>query len=207
MRLSDNLFLRRLHSLAGAVPLGGYLLFHLYANSFALSGPAVYDEHVRPLRELPYLIVIAGGVIFLPLMYHAGYGLYIWYTGQSNILRYGYLRNRLYTKQRVTGLIVLVFVCYHVYDQVFRPDVSFANVAGSLKNPAVLALYVLGVSSAAWHFFMGLWNVFIKWGVTLGEKSQRVTLIVCSTLGIGLVVVGLRAVFAFVDCCCGGCGG
>jgi len=204
--MKDNLFLRRLHSFTGAIPLGAYLLFHLYANSFALNGAASYDEHVRPLRSLPYLYVIASVFIFLPLIYHAGYGLYIWYTGEFNGLQYRYYRNWVYMKQRSTGLIVLVFVCYHIYDQVFRPDVSFANVAGSLSHPAVLALYVLGVSSAAWHFFSGLWSVLIKWGVTLGERSQRATLVVCSVLGIGLIVVGIRALLAFIPCCCGTCG-
>ncbi|HEX9860872.1 MAG TPA: succinate dehydrogenase, partial [Nitrospirota bacterium] len=70
MRLSDNLFFRRLHSLTGAVPLGAFLVFHLYANSFSLSGPAAYDEHVRFLRSLPYLHVLEWGLIFLPLLYH-----------------------------------------------------------------------------------------------------------------------------------------
>jgi succinate dehydrogenase / fumarate reductase cytochrome b subunit len=198
MSLSDNLFWRRLHSFTGAAPLGVYLLFHLYQNSYSIKGAAVYDAQVRPLKNIPYLNAIEIAVIFAPLTYHALYGLYIWYTGKSNAFQYCFYRNWLYTKQRITGIIALAFICYHVYDQRFRPEATFANVSGSLSHPLVLALYVIGVAAVAWHFGNGVWNVFIKWGVTVGRKSQKVSLYVFSALGVGLIIVGLRALAGFM---------
>ena len=198
MRLSDNLFWRRLHSFTGAVPLGAFLLFHLYTNSYSLAGPIIYDSKVQPLRNLPYLLEIEITVIFLPLLYHSFYGLYIWYTGQSNVFRYAFARNWLYTLQRITGGIAFVFVYYHIFDQRLRPEVMFANVTGSLANPAVLVLYIVGVAATAWHLFNGVWNVWIKWGATIGKRAQAVSLTVFSILGLGLIFMGLRALVAFI---------
>ena len=198
MRISDNLFWRRLHSFTGFAALGGYLLFHLYTNSWSLGGAASYDAHIKPLRQMPYLIGIEIFFIFLPLAYHSLYGLYVWYTGKSNALRYGYARNWLYTMQRVTGLVVLVFVVYHIYDQRLQAEPSFMTVQSSISNPTVLILYVLGVAAAAWHMFNGLWNALIKWGVTIGARAQRISLALFSVMGAGLIYMGLRALAGFM---------
>ena len=198
MALSDNLFWRRLHSFTGAVPLAAYLLFHLYENSYSLLGAAAYDTHVRPLRDLPYMLEVEFAVIYIPLTYHALYGLYVVYTGKHNAVQFSYARNWLYTAQRLTGVIALIFIAFHLYDQRLRPDVAFANVSGSIARPPVLLLYVVGISAAAWHMFNGLWNFFIKWGFTIGDKSQKASLVVFSLLSVGLVFVGLRALIAFM---------
>jgi len=198
MRIHDNLFWRRLHSFTGALPLGGFLLFHLYANSYGLSGAATYDEHVAGLRELPYLHVMEWAFIFTPLIYHAGYGLYVWYTSDNNFPQYGYARNGLYFMQRVTGFIALLFVLYHIYDQRLLPAPSYLTVYHSLSNPAVFVVYFLGTACVAWHMMNGLWNVTVKWGVATGMRSQRMLLYVFSALGAGLVFVGLRALTGFL---------
>ena len=199
MRISDNLFWRRLHSFTGIAPLGGFLLFHLYTNSYSLNGAAAYDMQVRPLRQLPYILAIETAVIFAPLLYHAGYGLYIWLTSKSNALQFNYYRNWLYTMQRVTGLIAFAFIAYHIYDQRLKPAPSFANVANSIADPWVLALYIVGITAVSWHMFNGVWNALIKWGVTIGERAQRASLYVFSAMGVGLVYMGLRALSGFVQ--------
>jgi succinate dehydrogenase / fumarate reductase cytochrome b subunit len=199
MRISDNLFWRRLHSFTGIAPLGGYLLFHLYTNSYSLNGAASYDEHIRPLRQLPYILAIEVAVIFIPLLYHSVYGLYVWFTSRSNVSQYNYARNWLYTMQRVTGLIAFAFIAYHIYDQRFGAEPSFAHVADSVSNPWVLALYIVGIMATAWHLFNGAWNALIKWGVTIGPKAQKASLYVFSAMGVGLVYMGLRALSGFIQ--------
>ena len=198
MRISDNLFWRRLHSFTGIAPLGGFLLFHLYTNSFSLNGAAAYDVQVRPLRQLPYILAIEVAVIFTPLLYHSLYGLYVWFTSKANVQRYCYARNWLYTMQRVTGLIAFAFIAYHIYDQRLKPAPSFANVANSIANPWVLALYIIGIAAVSWHMFNGVWNALIKWGVTIGERAQKASLYAFSAMGVGLVYMGLRALTAFL---------
>ena len=198
MALNDNLFWRRLHSFAGAAPLGGFLVFHLYENSYAILSPSTYDEHVRALRSLPYLHVMEVSLIFTPLAFHSLYGLYVWYTGKNNFPLQPYARNGLYLMQRLTGLVALVFICYHIYDQRLQPMPSFSSVATSVSDKAVLLLYAVGIAACALHLFNGLWNALVKWGVTIGARSQQAALAGCSLLGVGLVVVGLRALKAFM---------
>ena len=198
MRISDNLFWRRLHSFTGIAPLGGFLLFHLYTNSYSLNGAAAYDVQVRPLRQLPYILAIEIGCIFAPLLYHSLYGLYVWFTSKANVPQYNYARNWLYTMQRVTGLIAFAFIAYHIYDQRLKPAPSFANVANSIVDPWVLALYIVGITAVSWHMFNGVWNSLIKWGVTIGPTSQKASLYVFSAMGVGLVYMGLRALSGFI---------
>ena len=198
MDLSDNLFWRRLHSFMGALPLGFFLVFHLYENSYGLSGQEVYDGHVQGLRSLPYLHVLEAAFIYIPLLYHSLYGLYIWYTGKNNFPHYSYARNGLYTLQRVTGLTAFVFVWYHIYDQRLLPYPSYYTVFASLTNTAVLVLYFVGVAAVALHLFLGLWNVSVKWGVAIGEKAQRTLLAGFALAGMGLAFMGLRALTGFM---------
>ena len=41
-------------------------------------------------------------------------GFYVVHIGQTNIFRYRYKRNWLYTLQRLTGAITFVFLIYHM---------------------------------------------------------------------------------------------
>jgi succinate dehydrogenase / fumarate reductase cytochrome b subunit len=198
MSLSDNLFWRRLHSFTGVLPLGAFLLFHLYENSYSYGGPAFYNEHVQPLRQIPYLLFIEAVVIYIPLAYHAFYGVYIWSTSKSNALQYSYSSNWLYSLQRWTGIVTLLFLFFHIIDQRLRSTTSFENVAGSLHNPMFLVFYLVGVAAAAFHLGNGLWNVLIKWGFTSGQRSQKITMIAFTAFWIVLGAVGIRALVNFL---------
>ena len=111
----SSFVLRRLHSLTGIIPIGAFLLEHFISNSEATSGPAAYNDQVKFLTSLPFVHVLEWGFIFLPILYHALYGLYIWYRGESNVGEYPWSGNWLYTSQRWTGLIALIYIVYHTY--------------------------------------------------------------------------------------------
>jgi succinate dehydrogenase / fumarate reductase cytochrome b subunit len=198
MPMTDNLFWRRLHSFMGVLPLGVFLLFHLYENSYSLTGPIAYDGHVRDLRSLPYLHFLEITFIYIPLLYHSLYGLYIWYTGKNNFPQYGYARNGLYTLQRLTGLIAFIFVYYHIYDQRLQAAPGFVTVEESIGHPVVFIIYFIGIAAVAFHLWSGVWNSLVKWGVIIGKGAQRAILALCMVLGLGLIFVGLRALTGFM---------
>src|SRR3984957_19446472 len=79
---------RKLHSLLGIVPIGAFLIEHLVSNFEALKGPAAYAAQVKFLNGLPFARVLEWTFIFLPLLYHALYGVYIWIRGKSNVIYY-----------------------------------------------------------------------------------------------------------------------
>jgi succinate dehydrogenase / fumarate reductase cytochrome b subunit len=196
---------RKLHSLLGIVPIGAFLLEHLLSNFEALKGPAAYAAQVRFLNSLPMVRVLEWVFIFLPLLYHGLYGLYIWLRGKSNIVYYPWAGNWLYTSQRYTGLIAIAFIFQHVLRQRFlgvslpeNPGFAFHKVQMELANPWMAAVYIIALLAVCWHFSYGVWLFAAKWGITPGEKARQRFGYFCIALGLGLAVLGLAGVWAFV---------
>jgi succinate dehydrogenase / fumarate reductase cytochrome b subunit len=201
-----NSFLwRKLHSLLGVIPIGAFLVEHLLSNFEALKGPAAYAAQVKFLNSLPLVRVLEWTFIFLPIAYHALYGIYIWFRGKSNVVYYPWAGNWMYVAQRWTGLIAFVYIGYHVVTQRFmgvslpeNPGASFAKVQHELANPLILAFYIVAMIAICWHFAYGIWLFAAKWGITPGVKSRQRFGYVCAALGVILAVMGLWSIAAFV---------
>ena len=115
-----SFWLRRLHSLSGIVPVGAFLLEHiLVSNATAIGGPAAYARQVRFLASLPLVPVLEIFGIWLPILFHALYGFYIWYRGEINVGDYPWTGNWMYTLQRWTGGIAFLYIIWHTYTMRF----------------------------------------------------------------------------------------
>jgi succinate dehydrogenase / fumarate reductase, cytochrome b subunit len=201
-----NSFLwHKLHSLLGVVPIGAFLIEHLLSNFEALKGPAAYGAQVKFLNSLPLVRVLEWTFIFLPILYHGIYGVYIWLRGKSNIIYYPWAGNWMYLAQRYTGLIAFAYIGYHVATQRFmgtslpeHPYSAFAKVQHELANPWILAFYVIAMIAICWHFAYGIWLFAAKWGITPGETARKRFGYVCAALGVVLAAMGLASIWAFV---------
>ncbi|MDR3723883.1 MAG: succinate dehydrogenase [Terracidiphilus sp.] len=196
---------RKLHSLLGIVPLGAFLLEHLLSNVEALKGAVAYGEQVRFLNSLPLVRVLEWTFIFLPILYHACYGVYIWIRGKSNIVYYPWAGNWMYGAQRCTGAIAFLYIAQHVARQRFmgvslpeNPGYAFAKVQQELANPWMLAVYVIAMIAICWHFSYGVWLFAAKWGITPGKTARKRFGYVCAALGVVLTGVGMAGIWAFV---------
>jgi succinate dehydrogenase / fumarate reductase cytochrome b subunit len=196
---------RKLHSLLGIVPLGAFLLEHLLSNFEALKGAEAYGAQVRFLNSLPLVRVLEWTFIFLPILYHACYGVYIWIRGKSNIVYYPWAGNWMYGAQRCTGAIAFVYIAQHVVRQRFmgvslpeNPMAAFAKVQQELANPWMLAVYVIAMIAICWHFSYGVWLFAAKWGITPGKTARKRFGYVCAALGVVLAGVGMAGIWAFV---------
>jgi succinate dehydrogenase / fumarate reductase cytochrome b subunit len=196
---------RRLHSLLGIVPIGAFLLEHLLSNFEALKGPMAYGAQVKFLNSLPLVRVLEWTFIFIPILYHGIYGVYIWLRGRSNVVYYPYAGNWLYVAQRWTGIIAFAYIVQHVLRQRFlgadlpnNPGMAFAKVQHELANPIMLAVYVVAMIAVCWHFAYGIWLFAAKWGITSGETARRRFGWVCLAFGIALSVFGLASIWAFI---------
>lgn len=211
VRLSSTFLFRKLHQLTGILPLGVFLLEHFYTNSKAMTGSADFNNAVRDLQSIPYIIFIEVLGIFVPLIYHAVYGLFITWEARPNNLAYPYPRNWFYTIQRITGLILFLFILFHVMNFRFgavpwlnnvsvaeHPDRAFGIVSGEFANPYIFAVYVVGIVATVWHLANGIWLFAVDWGVVIGERAQRLTGYACIALGLLLVAVGINAQVAFI---------
>jgi len=202
MSSSNHFFIRKLHSLMGIIPIGLFLLEHFFTNSFARQGAGVFNEKIKFFQELPYLILIELIFIFLPLLFHGLYGMWIVVTGQSNVLRYNYYRNWFYVIQRASGVITLLYVFWHVYITrlsalLYGTHINFEFMAQQLANPVTMAFYVIGLVAATFHFANGLWGFLVSWGITTGPRAQTVSTWVCAGFFVVLTVVGINALVGF----------
>ena len=211
IRLSRTFILRKLHQLTGIMPLGFFLLEHFYTNSKALTGAADFNGAVKDLQSIPYILFVEIGGIFIPLIYHAVYGLVITVEARPNNLYYPYSRNWFYTIQRVTGMILFFFITFHVLNFRFglipglntisvahHPEQSFDIVAGEFRRIPIFIIYVIGITSTVWHLANGIWLFLVDWGITIGERAQKITGYACLGFGIILLAVGINAAVAFI---------
>jgi len=196
---------RRLHSLTGIIPIGAFLIEHFLSNSESMRGVEAYNDQVKFLTSLPFVHVLEWVFIFIPLLYHGLYGLYIWYRGESNVSEYPWTGNWLYTAQRWTGLIALIYIAYHTYTMRFTGvhlmgggyNAAFTKVWNEFQNPWLVAFYMVGIVAASWHFAYGLWLFCAKWGITVGERARRRLGYACLVLAIALVGMGMYSMSGF----------
>jgi succinate dehydrogenase / fumarate reductase cytochrome b subunit len=211
VRLSSTFVFRKLHQLTGIVPLGFFLLEHFYTNSKAMTGAGDFNNAVKDLQSIPYVIFVEIVGIFIPLIYHAVYGLFITWEARPNNLTYPYPRNWFYTIQRVTGMILFFFIAFHVLNFRFglipglnelsvaeHPAQGFDIVSREFANPIIFAVYLVGITATVWHLANGLWLFAVDWGIVIGERAQRLTGYACIAVGLLLLAVGINAEVAFV---------
>ena len=196
---------RKLHSLLGIIPLGAFFLEHLLSNFEALKGPIAYGAQVKFINSLPLVRLLEWVFIFLPILYHGLYGVYIWLRGKSNIVYYPWAGNWMYTAQRYTGLVAILYIGQHVLRQRFlgvslpeNPYYAFHKVQVELANPWMLGVYIVAMIAICWHFSYGVWLFAAKWGITPGTTARKRFGWVCTALGVVLLVMGLASIWAFV---------
>jgi succinate dehydrogenase / fumarate reductase, cytochrome b subunit len=197
---------RKLHSLLGIIPIGAFLIEHIISNWEAVGGPAAYGRQVYFLNHLPLVRAMEWVFIFIPILYHAIYGLYIWIRGKANVVYYPWAGNWLYLAQRYTGVFAVFYITYHVVTQRFmgvdlpnHPAAAFWKVQHELQNPWILAFYVVAMIAICFHFAYGVWLFAAKWGFTPGERARRRFGWVCGIGGFILMAMGLASIWAFVS--------
>lgn len=214
IHLSRTFILRKLHQLTGIMPLGLFLLEHFYTNSKALSattGAVDFNNAVRDLQSIPYILFIEIGGIFIPLIYHAVYGLVITMEARPNNLNYPYPRNWFYLIQRITGMILFFFIAFHVLNFRFglvpglnnisvaqHPDRAFGIVSGEFHMLPIFIIYVIGITATVWHLANGIWLFLVDWGITIGERAQKFAGYACIGFGVVLLLVGINAAVGFI---------
>ncbi|MCC6464895.1 MAG: hypothetical protein IT463_06090 [Planctomycetes bacterium] len=194
----SHFWLRRLHSLSGVVPVGLFLIQHIYANTLALWGERVYNEHVEVLLEQPMLMALELGGVMLPLAFHAALGVWFMMESRFNTAKYAYSRNWMYTLQRVTAWMTLVYVTVHLFQTRFafseEQKWSMYQTMQSLfqHNRVWLPiLYGVGVVAASFHLCNGIATFCMVWGITVRRETQQRVWLGCMALFVAMSVGGV----------------
>ena len=197
---------RRLQSLSGIFPIGFFLVEHFFSNAFAVNGPAAYNENVRFLTGLPFVFFLELFFIWIPIAFHAGYGFYVWFRGETNVGDYPWIGNWMYTAQRWTGAIAFFYMGWHVWSMRFNgvhivtnSAAAFWKVQTEFQHPWAVAFYFVGIVAASWHFGYGLWLFAAKWGLVTGDQGRRRLGAVCVLIAVVFVVVGSATMVAFLS--------
>lgn len=198
-----DFFNRKLHSLLGVIPVSVFVTQHLVVNHFATNGAESFNNAANFMANLPFRYFLEIFIIFLPLLYHAVYGLYYAFQAKPNTNRFGFFRNWAFLLQRVTGVFTLIFLAWHVWQTriaaAMGATVDFDMMAEILSNGGMLAFYIIGVLSAVFHLANGLWSFCVSWGITITPRSQKINTYVTMGIFVLLSIVALRAIFAFTN--------
>jgi succinate dehydrogenase / fumarate reductase cytochrome b subunit len=203
MAASQSYINRRVHSLLGVIPIGLFLIVHFVVNHYAVDGASSFNKASDFMESLPFVRWLEWILIYLPLLFHGIYGLYIAFTSTSNVGSQTFFRNWMYLLQRITGVFLVIFIGWHVWQtriqMAMGEPLNFQMMHDILSNPFFFWFYIVGVLCAVFHFSNGLWSFCVTWGLTVSPRSQLITTYVTLVIFILLSVIGIRAVVAFTN--------
>jgi succinate dehydrogenase / fumarate reductase cytochrome b subunit len=211
---------RRIHSLLGLVPVGAYMVVHLFTNGSILDGAPTFQARVDQIQGLgaTTLFFVEWTFIFIPVLLHGLIGMVIVARGERNVQYYPYAGNLRYTLQRLTGVIAFIFILWHVFHMhgwlrlewwhqyiarplgggQFDPTAAAVSAAAAIRSsPIMQAFYVVGVLACVYHLANGLWTMGITWGVWTAPLAQRWANLPCALVGLVLTIVSLGALYGF----------
>jgi succinate dehydrogenase / fumarate reductase, cytochrome b subunit len=174
----------------------GFVFFHMVGNLKLYIGMVehhgemiqdidVYGEFLRDLlvpllpRTWALWILRLGLIAMFAVHIHAAYSL----TMMNRRANVNYRSKRDYVAanfasrtMRVTGVIVLLYLFFHLADltwgwtsQNWERGSVYNNIVDSLSRPLVAAIYLIGNALLAVHIYHGIWSAF----QTLGASNPR----------------------------------
>lgn len=168
--------LARLHGLLGVVPLGAYLVFHLWEQWPALDSREAWVDRMRATTSRPWEIAL----VLVPLAAHAGLGAWRLLRRSRKEAASTSAARGLARLQVLTGGIAFAFIAYHVA-QVWQPIAgphasardAYAALWHALGRPLDLVLYLVGISCVCFHFAHGLTRAAASWGLVRDALALR----------------------------------
>jgi succinate dehydrogenase / fumarate reductase cytochrome b subunit len=198
--------LRRLHALTGVVPLSLFFVEHVWTNAAALGGRAHFDAAVGEIQALPGLWALEIFGIFIPLAFHAVYGIFIARNAKTNVDKYPYGRNWAYYLQRASGVVILLFLLVHLWELRVQKAIGglddgdfYDLLAASFGRltfgvPVRAITYLIGLAATAFHFSNGLVGATQSFGLVVTRPAQRRVAWAAGALGTMLFLVGAATV-------------
>jgi succinate dehydrogenase / fumarate reductase cytochrome b subunit len=192
----------RLGSLLSVVPLGVWVVIHLWHNLSAFVSPAEWQEDVT---EYPHAIAmgVSFALVLVPLIWHVTWGTVRTYKERPNYPKYAYFANLKFIVQRLSAVGLALFLGAHVWLAFIKPRFieqspeTFADLSREMHfHMPTLVVYALGILAVAYHLANGLHTVAMGWGVVSSRAALRRTEIVVWAVFLLLLAMGWGAVYA-----------
>jgi succinate dehydrogenase / fumarate reductase cytochrome b subunit len=189
------------------------MVIHLITNASVLNSAATFQKNVYSIHSLGRILPLIEWVfIFIPILFHAGFGFVIIKGGLPNHSQYPNRSNVRYSLQRVTGVVAFFFIMWHVFHMHgwfhfepwlhmaeglnganFRPFNASSSLHQALAGVLMPTIYLIGIGSCVFHLANGIWTMGITWGVWTSPKSQMRANWICTFIGVGLMAVSISA--------------
>ena len=195
--------LGKLFSLFGVVPLGLYVIVHLYNNLASLGGAEAFDQHLRNSKSMPLIVPITILVIWIPVLFHGLYGLFAMKKARPNLVKLPYFENLKYVFQRLSGIGLLLFIPAHIYKTriepgLFNSSLNFHHMQEGLRELDTLVIYTLGVLGVAYHLANGIWQAGIGWGLTTSQRGMKRMQLLSYAVFVLLMGMGFSAIWGII---------
>jgi succinate dehydrogenase/fumarate reductase cytochrome b subunit len=175
-----------------------------------MQGELRYDALVRRIQGIPGLVVLEVCGLALPLLFHAGYGLWTMRRPASEVRRSVHDAPWAVPLQRAAGLATLAFLTVHVATLRFRvaqgslrPSDLYSALTDtlgattSLGLPLLAVFYLVGLGGASYHLATGLVGFSLTWGLSRTERAYRLWRLASTALGLTLFLLGARTIVYF----------
>ncbi|MGH7286056.1 MAG: hypothetical protein ACRELY_31430 [Polyangiaceae bacterium] len=159
---------RRLHALSGVVPLGAFLVEHLWATAAAMKSRDAFDARVLWLDRWRAGLAFEIVFILAPLAFHALYGVVLAFDKTEKEDAYPYPQNRFRFLLRASGIASLAFIAWHMWELPIARmlgrvpvhglfDLASMHLSSTLRGVPWRAIgYFLGLFVTIFHFAYGL---------------------------------------------------
>lgn len=169
----------RLGSLLGILPLGVWIVNHLWDNLSAFLGKEAWEKEVTGF-DSPLAHALTLTVVLLPLLLHTVWGLQRIGSARPNNLKYFSYDNLKYLLQRLSALGLLGFLGAHLFLAMVKPRIleghpeHFEDIASKMAHHfPTLAVYVLGTLAVSYHLANGISGFAWSFGLVSGRRTYR----------------------------------
>jgi succinate dehydrogenase / fumarate reductase cytochrome b subunit len=196
---------KQVMSILGVVPLGVYVVCHLWTNMYSLGGEESFNHALRASRQSPAFVLLEVFGLGLPILAHAWIGLKIIARGRPNLSHYGTLRNLKYGLQRLSGLGVLLFLGAHVIKARIMPAMAaegdgmetWRGMHEALSEMPTFVVYALGLLGISYHLANGVWGSALTLGLTVTPRAQQRMEWISAGFFVLLMAMSFLAIYGF----------
>jgi len=194
------------------IGLMGFVFAHMFGNLKMFLGRTEFDHYAEGLRDLFSPIIPHGWALWgLRIGLIVMFALHIISAAQltamnrrSRPIRYQSPRDYIAANfaartMRWTGIIVLLYLAYHLADLTWgwvNPDfvhgAAYDNLVASLSVPYVAAIYLVGNIALGIHLFHGAWSMFQSMGINSPRYNGARK---AFAAGFVVVTIGMNCVF------------
>ena len=204
-----------------------YLIAHMYGNLKAFAGPEAFNEYAHHLRTLGEPILPYSGalwlirvVLIISVIGHMYAAFTLWSRARkargglrryhSNKARLGVQRTYASFTLRWGGVVILLFVIYHLLHltwNIVHPGGAAAEPYDRLVNGfqiwSVVLAYTIAVIAVGLHVRHGTWSALTTLGANTSSLARRrlnvLAYAVAGLLTVGFLLPPFAILFGFVS--------